>query len=342
MEDRHERRKFDHLRIALEEEVEFPRLTTGFERFRLLHQALPEIDLDEVDCSVEIFGKELLAPLLISSMTGGTAEAETVNLRLAEAAQEKRIAMGLGSQRAAVEDSALEYTYQVRKTAPDILLMANLGAVQLNYGYGVDQARRAVEMIEADALILHLNPLQEALQPDGDWNWSGLLARIEEICRKIEVPVVVKEVGWGISGKVAKWLADAGVSAIDVAGAGGTSWSQVERFRAPNAHWERLAAAFEDWGIPTAESLLMVKEAVPEMMVVASGGIRNGIEVAKALALGASMAGMASPFLKAASKSTEAVVEEIELIADQLRIACFASGARNVSELREPGRLLEL
>jgi isopentenyl-diphosphate delta-isomerase len=342
MEQRHERRKFDHLRIALEEEVGFPRLTTGLERFRFLHQALPEIDLEEVDCSVDLFGKKLRYPLLISSMTGGTARAETVNLRLAEAAQAKGVAMGIGSQRAAVEDTALEYTYQVRRIAPDILLMANLGAVQLNYGYGIEQAKRAVEMIEADALILHLNPLQEALQPDGDWNWAGVLARIEEICRKIEVPVVVKEVGWGISGKVAKWLAEAGVSAIDVAGAGGTSWSQVERFRAPDNHWERLAAAFEDWGIPTAESLLMVREATPEIPVIASGGIRNGIDVAKALALGATMAGMASPFLKAASESAEAVAEEIELISQQLRIACFASGARNVAQLREPGRLVRI
>ena len=339
MEGRHERRKSDHLRIALEEEVGFPRLTTGFERFRFLHQALPEVDLERVDCSTEFFGKKLRTPLLISSMTGGTSEAETVNLRLAEAAQATGVAMGLGSQRAAVEDASLEYTYRVRRVAPDILLMANLGAVQLNYGYGVDQARRAVEMVEADALILHLNPLQEALQPDGDWNWSGVLSRIEEICRALDVPVVVKEVGWGISGKVAKWLADAGVSAIDVAGAGGTSWSQVERFRAPDERWERLAASFEDWGIPTAESLLMVREAAPGMPVIASGGIRNGIDVAKALALGASLAGMASPFLKAASVSSQAVVEEIELISKQLQVACFASGAKDVEALREPGRL---
>ncbi len=341
MSGRHERRKADHLRIALEEDVGFPTVTTGLERFRLVHQALPEVDLENVDCSVAFLGKRLRYPLLISSMTGGTAQAGKVNLALAEAAQATGVAMGLGSQRAAVEDSALESTYRVRSVAPDILLLANLGAVQFNYGYGADEARRAVEMIGADALILHLNPLQEALQPDGNWNWSGVLHKIEALCRDLDVPVVVKEVGWGISARVARWLADAGVAAIDVAGAGGTSWSAVERFRAPDERWARLAATFADWGIPTADSLIQVREAVPELPVIASGGIRTGIDVAKALALGADLVGVAAPLLKAAVLSPQVVVGEIELLAQGLRIACFASGAANVEQLREPERLVE-
>jgi isopentenyl-diphosphate delta-isomerase len=196
-------------------------------------------------------------------------------------------------------------------------------------------------MVGADALILHLNPLQEALQPDGNWNWSGILHKIEGLCRDLGAPVVVKEVGWGISAGVARWLADAGVAAIDVAGAGGTSWSAVERFRAPDEHWSRLAAAFADWGIPTADALIQVREAVPDLPIIASGGIRTGIDVAKALALGATLAGVASPFLKAAVESAQAVVDEIELLAQELRIACFVSGAANVEQLREPGRLVE-
>ncbi len=341
MSGRHERRKADHLRIALEENVGFPNVTTGLERFRLVHQALPEIALDDVDCSTGFLGKHLRYPLLISSMTGGTAQAERVNLALAEAAQATGVAMGLGSQRAAVENDVLEVTYQVRKVAPDILLLANLGAVQLNYGYGVDEARRAIEMAGADAIILHLNPLQEALQLDGNWNWAGVLGKIEALCRDLDAPVLVKEVGWGISAKVARWLADAGVAAVDVAGAGGTSWSAVEHFRAPDEHWSRLASDFADWGIPTADALIQVRAAVPELPIIASGGIRTGIDVAKALALGADLAGMASPFLKAAVESSRAVVEEIELLAQELRIACFVSGAADVGQLREPGRLVE-
>ncbi|MFN3929561.1 MAG: type 2 isopentenyl-diphosphate Delta-isomerase, partial [Thermoflexus sp.] len=221
-------RKADHIRINLEEDVSFGQLTTGFERLRFVHRALPELDLQEVDLSTTFFGKTLKAPLLISSMTGGTEEAGRINRNLAEAAQARGIAMGLGSMRAALERPELLPTFQVRRYAPDILLFANLGAVQLNYGYTVDHCRRAVELVKADALILHLNPLQEALQPEGDTNFAGLLRKIEAVCKALPVPVVVKEVGWGISEEVARLLADAGVAAIDVAGAGGTSWSQVE------------------------------------------------------------------------------------------------------------------
>lgn len=329
-----ERRKADHIRINLEEDVQFPRLTTGLERYRFIHQALPELNLDEIDLSTTLLGKRLRAPLLISSMTGGTEMARTINRNLAQAAQAAGIAMGLGSQRAAIENPALASTYQVRDLAPDILLFANLGAVQLNYGYGVDQCRRAVEMVEADALILHLNALQEAVQPGGDGNWKGLLRRIEAVCRALPVPVVVKEVGWGLSERVARQLAEAGVAALDVAGAGGTSWSEVEARRAPTELHRRVASAFADWGLPTAETLLMARRGAPNLPIIASGGLRDGIDVAKCIALGAAAAGMAGPFLKAAAVSTEAVSEAITEITRVLRIAMFCAGAGSIPELQ--------
>ncbi len=335
----HDRRKADHIRINLEEDVQFPSLTTGFERYHLLHQALPDLDLREIDMTVALLGKRLGVPLLISSMTGGTEAARTINRNLAQAAQARGLAMGLGSQRTGIEQAHTADTFRVREIAPDILLFANLGAIQLNYGYTVDQCRRAVEMIEADALILHLNPLQEALQADGDWNWRGLLGKIEAVCRTLGVPVVAKEVGWGLNGQVARLLADAGVAALDVAGAGGTSWSAVEYHRAPTDELRRLAAGFADWGIPTAEALLMVREAVPDLPVIASGGMRSGIEGATALALGAAAVGIASPFLKAAVASADEVIATIDQFAAELRTAMFCAGAGNISALREPGRV---
>lgn len=336
----HKARKADHIRINLEEDVQFPRLTTGLENYRFVHQALPELDLPAVDPSVTLLGKQLHFPLLISSMTGGTAQAEQINRNLAIAAQARGIAMGLGSQRTGLEVAETAETFRVRREAPDILLLANLGAVQLNKGYGVDHCRRAVEMIEADALILHLNPLQEVLQADGDRNWSGLLGKIESVCAGVGVPVVIKEVGWGISADLAGRLVEAGVAAIDVAGSGGTSWSEVEYHRAPTERLRRLARSFADWGIPTAESLAAVHQATPDLPVLASGGLRNGLDVAKCLALGASACGLASPFLKAAAISAEAVIETIDFLADELRIAMFCAGAGNLAALREPGRLV--
>lgn len=337
----HKARKADHIRINLEEDVRFPRLTTGLERYRFVHQGLPELDLAAVDMSSPLLGKVLAAPLLISSMTGGTEQAERINRNLAAGAQARGIAMGLGSQRTGLEVAATAESFRVRREAPDILLLANLGAVQLNKGYGVDHCRRAVDMIGADALILHINPLQEVLQADGDWHWAGLLDKVEQVCRGVGAPVVVKEVGWGISAGLARRLAEAGVAAIDVAGAGGTSWSEVEYHRAPSERLRRLARAFADWGIPTAESLVAVGQAAPHLPRIASGGIRDGIDVAKCLALGASAAGLASPFLKAAVQSVEAVVDTIDFLTEELRIAMFCAGAGDVAALREPGRLVK-
>ena len=330
----HNQRKTEHLRISLEENVRFRNLTTGLERYRFVHQALPEMSRDDIDLSTTLLDKDLRAPLIISSMTGGTEKAETINRNLAIAAQVHGLGMGVGSQRAALEEPGLSHTYQVRDLAPDILLLANLGAVQLNYGYGIEHCQRAVEMIEADGLILHLNPLQEALQPEGNTNFSGLLAKIEEVCRALSVPVIVKEVGWGISEEVAHKLAESGVAAIDVAGAGGTSWSEVEMHRADSQTLRRIAAAFADWGIPTAESIQMVRRAAPGVNLIASGGIRTGVEAAKAIALGADAVALATPFLQPATVSPEAIGEKIREILEELRTAMFCVGARNLQGLK--------
>jgi isopentenyl-diphosphate delta-isomerase len=327
-------RKTDHIRINLEEDVSSG-LTTGLERLHFTHNALPELDLEKIDPSIQFLGKRLSNPILISSMTGGTKEASNINLALAEAAQALNVAMGLGSQRAAIEDRSLEFTFQIRKVAPDILLFANLGAVQLNYGYDIDQCRSAVEMVEADALILHLNALQEALQPEGDTNFSGLLEKIENVCNQLTVPVIAKEVGWGISASTAKQLIDAGVKCIDVAGAGGTSWSHVEMHRAQNEDQSTLAASFRDWGIPTSEAITSVREALPEIHLIASGGLRNGIDIAKCIALGADIGGMAYPFLRASVQSTEAVIDTIERVSYEIRTCMFATGSPDLTALKQ-------
>jgi isopentenyl-diphosphate delta-isomerase len=329
----YQRRKLDHIRINLQNDVDSKNVSSGFERYRFVHCALPEFGLEDIDASTVLFGKHLAAPFFISSMTGGTPEASEINQRLAEAAQAAGIGMGIGSQRAAIEDPLLEDTYRVRHLAPDILLLANLGAIQLNYGYGLDECRRAVEMIEADALILHINSLQEALQPEGETRFGGLLPKIATVCRALEVPVVVKEVGWGISEQAARQLAGAGVAAIDVAGAGGSSWSQVEMYRATTDCQRQVAAAFVDWGIPTAESLLMARRGAPGLPILASGGIRDGIQVAKAVALGAAACGMAGAFLHAANESTAAVADLIAVLVAQLRVTMFAVGAIDIAAL---------
>jgi len=337
----HRKRKADHIRISLEEDVTFGTTTPGFERYRLTHCALPEFDLQAVDTRVQLFGHALAAPLLISSMTGGTDEAGSLNRRLAQAAQETGIGMGLGSIRAALEDPALLPTYQVREIAPDILLLANLGAVQLNYGYTADHCRRAVEATEANGLILHLNPLQEALQPEGQTDFSNLLSKIEVVCRRLEVPVVIKEVGWGLSAAVARCLADAGVAGLDVAGAGGTSWSQVEMHRATSDLQREVAPVFRDWGIPTAQAVQQLRAQLPNLPVIASGGIRTGVEVAKAIALGATACGIAQPLLVAANESIAAVTHAISVILRQLRIAMFATGAKDIAALSHTSATVE-
>jgi isopentenyl-diphosphate delta-isomerase len=330
-----ETRKVDHIRINLEKDVQFPHLTTGLENYRFLHQALPEIDLADVDTSSILFGKPLAKPIVISSMTGGTDLAYRINQNLAQAAQANGVAMGLGSQRAGIEKPELAYSYKVRNVAPDIILFANIGAVQLNYKYGAEQCQQAVDMIEADALILHFNVLQEAVQPEGDTNFAGLLNKVEQVCKSLAVPIIAKEVGWGFSEKNARDLANAGVAAIDVAGSGGTSWSEVEYHRAPTEFHARVARSFADWGIPTADAIQYAVKGAPGLKVIASGGLRDGIDIAKSIALGAIAGGMAGPFLKAADQSVEVVDQVIREVTAQLRVAMLCSGVKNIDELQK-------
>ena len=332
-------RKSDHIRINLEEDVQSG-ISTGLEHYHFIHHALPEINLKDVDPSINIFGKTLSAPFLISSMTGGTREAFEINQVLAVAAQQTRIAMAVGSQRIALEQPELAYTFQLRHQAPDTLLFANLGAIQLNYGNGLSECQRAVDMLEADALVLHLNSLQEALQIEGNTDFAGLLKKIETICASLSVPVIAKEVGWGFSKDDIVRLYQAGVKTIDVAGAGGTSWSQVEMYRAVAEPQRRLAAAFTDWGIPTAECIENVTMVAPRLTIIASGGLRNGVDIAKCLALGASLGGMAGPFLKSASHSLDETIELINLLKQELRICMFSTGSRSIDQLRD-GRLIK-
>ena len=330
-----EQRKEDHIRINLEENVQ-SKLTTGLEKLHFMHCALPEIDLADVDTTTTLLGKTLKTPLLVSSMTGGTARAEGINRQLAAAAQEAGMAIGVGSQRAAVEDPALAESYWVRDIAPDVPLYANVGAVQMNYGFGLLHFQRAIEMIEADALILHFNALQEATQPEGDGNFSNLLPQVEKLCKELDIPVIAKEVGWGFSKADARRLADVGISAIDVAGAGGTSWSEVEMYRAPTAHLRRVAGAFTGWGIPTADSIRYCKEAAPDLPIIASGGLKTGIDVAKCIALGATAGGLAGEFLKAADQGgTEGAIALANAVTHELKITMFCTGSANLEQLSQ-------
>lgn len=333
-------RKADHIRINLEENVQSG-LTTGLEHYRFQHRAVPELNLSDVDTSLSIFGRNLRTPILISSMTGGTEQASNINRTLAQAAQAAGAAMGLGSQRAALEHPELSSTFQVRSYAPDILLFANLGAIQLNYGFTVDHCRRAVEMIGADALILHFNAVQEAVQPEGNTNFAGLLKKVEQVCRQMDVPVVAKEVGWGFSEEDVRGLKNAGIQAIDVAGAGGTSWSEVEKHRATNEFQASLAEAFINWGVPTAQAILNVRNTAPDLIVFASGGLRSGIDIAKCIALGASLGGMASPFLKAAVQSPELTIETLEAITKEIRVVMFAAGIPDLKKLKQTNLLYD-
>jgi isopentenyl-diphosphate delta-isomerase len=329
-----EARKSRHLDICLEDDVA-SNLDAGFSSIRLRHEALPECALEDVDSAVTFLGHKLAAPLVISSMTSGTKRAGAINFNLAIAAERAGVALALGSQRAALENQELLATYRVREVAPNVVLFANLGAVQLNYGVTIADAQRAVEGIGANGLYLHFNPLQEALQPNGDTNFRDLLPKIAALCRAIGVPVIAKSVGSGISARTAQRLIGAGVSAIDVAGAGGTSWARVEGKRAGDARREALAETFAGWGYPTVAATIAVRAALPEATLVASGGVRSGIDVAKALAIGADFAGIALPLLEPATRSADAVSEALASILDGLRIAMFASGCRRPRDLRE-------
>jgi isopentenyl-diphosphate delta-isomerase len=321
-------RKAEHIRLALDASNQAGR--SFFDDYAFEHNALPEIALDDIDLSVEFLGRRIEAPLLVSCMTGGTEAAGEINRNLARAAEDRRIALGVGSQRKALEDPLQAASFQVRDLAPSIPLLANLGAVQLNYGYGIAECRAAVEMIDADALAFHLNVLQEALQPEGDTDFSGLLPKLGEIARGLDVPVIAKEIGCGISGDTARALVEQGIRIIDTAGLGGTSWARIEARRADDVE---IGELFADWGVPTPVSIQEVA-AVPGVTVIGSGGIRSGVDVAKAIALGAHLVGTAYPLLKPATVSTAAVIERVGRIVDELRIAMLCVGTRTIDELR--------
>jgi isopentenyl-diphosphate delta-isomerase len=298
------------------------------------------MDLAQVDTSTTLFGRTLAAPILISCMTGGTQQAREINHVLAKVAQKHRFAMGLGSARVLIERPELIGTFDVRSLAPDVLLFANLGAVQLNKGYGAEECSKLVRLLQADALVLHLNAIQEALQPEGDTCFAGLLAKIAQISKQLDVPVIVKEVGWGIAPDAVRALFDAGVAAVDLAGAGGTSWSEVERHRIEEPWRANAAAAFAGWGIATAECLRAARRVESRGLLIASGGIRSGLDVVKAVALGADLVGIAGPFLRAAAAGYEAASDLARELHEVLRVAMFGLGERTLTDLRATKRIL--
>ncbi len=321
-------RKAEHIALSLDRRMQVA--ASYFDDWVFEHRALPEIDLAAIDLGVEFLGRRLKAPLLISCMTGGTEEATRINRNLARAAEETGVALGVGSQRKAIEDPSLAASFRVRDLAPSVPLLANLGAVQLNYGFGREQFEAAVRMIDADALVLHLNPLQEALQPEGQGDFSDLVPKIGELARGLGVPLIVKEIGCGISAEVGRRLRESGVSIVDVAGVGGTSWARIEAQRARDLE---LGELFADWGLPTPESLRQLR-SIEGLKLIGSGGVRSGLDAAKALAMGADLVGMAQPFLEAANVSAERAAEKVRRTVRELRIAMFCVGARTVGELQ--------
>jgi isopentenyl-diphosphate delta-isomerase len=336
--DQVEQRKNDHIQICLEENVQARGTTTGFGDILLVHKALPEIEREKINISTVVFNHEFSAPLIVGAMTGGVAKATKINSAIAEAVEELGLGMGVGSQRAAIEDPKLEGTFAIaRKKAPTAFLVANIGCSQLVRGYGVKEAKKAVEMMKADALAIHLNPLQEVVQPEGETNYSGVLSKIGEIAQALEVPVIVKETGAGIAAEEAKMLEEAGVAGIDVAGVGGTSWAAVEYHRAKRVQNEprrRLGETFWDWGIPTAVSLVEVVQSV-HLTVIASGGIRYGTDAAKALAIGANLVSMALPILQPATKGSEEVKKTLQFVIKELENAMFLVGAESIEKLKK-------
>jgi isopentenyl-diphosphate Delta-isomerase len=334
-----EQRKRDHIDIILSGRARHS-LANSFDAFEFEHDALPDIDFDAIDLSCTFLSKSLKLPFLASSMTGGPEKGGAINRNIAEAAHQLGFAMGVGSQRIALGGgSGHGLDDSVRKVAPDIPLFANLGAVQLVHGLTVDDARRAVETIGADALILHLNPLQEVLQPGGDVNWSGVAKAMEQVCRHIGVPVIAKEVGAGISATVAVRLHDLGIAAIDVAGTGGSSWAAVEGLRQTNPHDQSLGEVYRNWGIATADSLAAIRGTLPDMPLIASGGIRHGLDGAKAVRLGAGLVGQAGSLLQSATEGPEAVIAHVKAWEKAFKIACFCTNTSSIMSLKQ-ARLL--
>ncbi|MBC5636899.1 type 2 isopentenyl-diphosphate Delta-isomerase [Ornithinibacillus sp. BX22] len=333
------KRKTEHIRLCLTDQVEGVNKSTGLEGISFIHNALPEINFSNIEINTSFLQKEISAPFLVSSMTGGSELATEINQNLALAAEQRGWAIALGSTRALLESDKHQESFLIRKQAPTVPLIANLGAVQLNYGYGVEHAQRIVDMTEADALYLHLNTLQEVIQDEGDLNFEHLLPKIEAVCKSLTVPVGVKEVGFGIDGTVAKKLYDAGVAFVDVAGAGGTSWSQVEKLRSKDPLRKAAAEAFNNWGIPTKDCIVSVRSELAEVPLVASGGMKTGLDAAKAITIGADMIGFARSLLQAATDSVEAVVKVMEQIEFELKITMFGIGVKNLNALKNTNRV---
>ena len=326
-------RKDQHLDVILAGKARHG-LDSGLEAVRFVHEALPDLDYGKIDLGADFLGRRLKAPLLISAMTGGPARAEAINARLAEAAQQLGIALAVGSQRAALEaGGAPGLDMALRLKAPDTPILANIGAAQLTRGFGVDEARRVIDMVAADALVVHLNPLQEACQPEGDRDWWGVGAALEALVKALDAPVVVKETGSGLSAATARRLAEMGVAALDVAGAGGSNWGSVEGERAEAVADKVHAAAFADWGIPTARVIAEARAACPRTLIIGSGGVRDGVDAARAIRLGADIVGQAAGVLAAATESTEAVVTHFQTVIRQLRTVCFCTGSANLTAL---------
>lgn len=333
-----EDRKDAHLRICLEEPIERLGVTTGFERYRFEHDAFPELNRSEIDLRTTIFGKELAAPIMIGAMTGGTRRAGELNKVLARAAQACGVAMALGSQRKMLERPETRDTFVVRDVAPDILLMGNVGAVQLNYGVGLEDVRLLVREVGCDMFAFHLNPLQEAIQPEGDTDFRGLVGKLEAMIGLIGVPVVFKEVGAGFGRRAIRKIAHLPFAALETAGVGGTSWSKIETYRTESWVQQMTGRRLGAWGVPTSESLQAAVEILgdTDKLVFCSGGIRTGLQVAKAVALGADLVASALPFLKAATEGgLDAVILTIQQLMDELRTVMFCAGARDLAALRD-------
>ncbi|MFN8672070.1 MAG: type 2 isopentenyl-diphosphate Delta-isomerase [Candidatus Sericytochromatia bacterium] len=334
-------RKKDHIDICLNKEVSFNNFSTGFDNLHLNHEALPEIDFDEIDLSIELFGKKLNAPIFVSSMTGGLEQGKKINTNLAKACQKLNLPMGLGSQRITLEVPESLDSFKIRDVAPDITLFANIGAVQLNYGVTEKEINFIIESVVANALFFHLNPLQEAIQPEGDKNFSELINKIEHISKNIKYPVFIKETGCGISKKLANKLGDMSITGIDVAGGGGTSWALIESYRAKYPLQAKIGETFRNWGISTVQSLINLKNTKKDKIVFASGGIKTGIDICKAIALGADSVGLALPLLQPAMESEKAVEEKLLQLIEELKIAMFCLGIKNISELKNNWSIFE-
>ena len=337
-------RKKEGIEIPLQKNVQARSTSTYLEYVKFIHNALPELNYDEVDTSTTFLNTSFGAPIIIDSMTGGTEQALTINSRLARIAEKHGFAMGVGSQRAGLLNEKMADTYIVaRKNAPNAFLIANIGGAQLAKGLGLAEIQKIIDMIRANALAIHLNPLQELIQPEGEPRYKGVLERISDLAKSISIPIIVKEVGAGISGAVANKLEKVGVSAINVAGSGGTSWAAVEKVRAESAKDRiktNLGELFWDWGIPTAASIIEVREAAQKTPIIASGGLRNGLDFAKCLALGSSMCAMAYPFLRHATKSEESLFEFTHTLLAELKSAMFLIGAPNIQAIKNSKYIL--